>query len=75
MQKSGQTYRCAAGESWDTIALAVYGDERYAAELIAANPRISGRTVMQGGEALSLPVVSARETAAGYTQSAPWREE
>lgn len=54
---SGQTYHCSAGETFDSIALFIYGDEIYASELLTANPRYCRMPVFKGGEELSLPVV------------------
>jgi len=49
---SGTKYLCVAGETWDYIALVVYGNEKYAAELLAANPKFSCSPVFVGGEVL-----------------------
>ena len=74
MIESGYKYHCAAGESWDSIALAVYGDEKYAADLMGANPEYSGKLIFTGGEELLIPAVD-RSAANEYTPSnAPWRE-
>ena len=35
---SGYEYHCAGGETFDSAALEIYGDEKYAAELLCANP-------------------------------------
>lgn len=74
---SGQTYRCSAGEMIDTIALTVYGDEKYACELLNANPQHSLTQVFTGGEILNLPVVEIPENNAGSARMsdiAPWKE-
>ena len=75
MQLSDYRYVCAAGETFDSVALKVYGDEKYAAELLCANPEMSGRLIFTGGEKLYLPVV---ETAAAgeetLPQTAPWKQ-
>ena len=72
---SGMTYRCSAGETFDSVALAVYGDEQYASELMNANPALVRVFPFIGGETLELPVVQARgsETGASAAQ-APWKE-
>ena len=73
---SGYLYHCAANESFDGIAFAVYGDERYAADLMNANPVYCGTTVFDGGEILRLPSLDVprknRETALANT-IAPWK--
>ena len=52
------------------------GDEKYAAELLCANPAYSGKSVFSGGEILEIPVVEGTdETEGGYLPAAaPWKE-
>ena len=52
MTLSGQGYRCSAGETFDSVALAVYGDEKYACEILNANPALCTIPVFRGGEIL-----------------------
>lgn len=74
MEMSGLVYTCSAGETYDSIALDVFGDSRFAAELMQANPGMTDTCVFAGGEKLDLPVVEVNETGSAYTpQSAPWR--
>jgi hypothetical protein len=61
IEYSGQEYICAANESFDSIALLVYDDEKYAADIMNANPDYCGQTVFDGGEVLRLPVVVVPE--------------
>lgn len=71
---SGYLYTCSAGETFDSIALAVYGHEKYAAELMTANPGYVLLTVFTGGEILSLPVVETEDGEDEPTPStAPWK--
>lgn len=76
MTDSGQVYICSAGETFDSIALEIYGDEIYAAELYCANPQLSETLVFAGGEELKLPVVEIPDEdsteAAAYIP--PWKE-
>ena len=77
MENSGFIYRCSAGEAFDSIALQVYGDEKYAAQLMEMNPDFCGKMVFSGGEELKLPVVetyAADEGGRHVTAKAPWRE-
>lgn len=70
------TYRARAGESFDLLALAIYGDEKYAAELMSFNPDHCGLTVFSGGETLKLPVLDIpanNDEAALANTIAPWR--
>lgn len=75
---SGLVYHCAANESFDSVALTVYGDEKYAVDLMDANPDLCGMTVFNGGEVLELPALdvpaSNSETALANT-IAPWKVE
>lgn len=77
MISSGYGYRCSAGETFDLIALKLYGDEKYACDLLGANPALCGLTALTGGETLIIPVVEVpndtQENA--YTPAiAPWKE-
>lgn len=70
-------YRCSAGETFDTIALIVYGNERYACELMNANPQYAAKSRFTGGEKLALPVLDTAENEAdeGYVSDVPpWKE-
>ena len=76
MTLSGYTYQCSAGESFDSVALAVYDDEKYAAELMNANPDLVHLMVFAGGELLFLPVIEIpeEEDETEYASStAPWK--
>lgn len=76
MEMSGYEYHCAGGETFDSAALEIYGDEKYAAELLCANPAYSGKSVFSGDEILEIPVVEGtEETEGGYLPAAaPWKE-
>lgn len=75
MTISDYVYRCSAGETFDSAALAIYGDERYAAELMSANPELCGNLYFSGGENLRLPVVETVKRDDGQTvKTAPWKE-
>lgn len=76
MTLSGHIYSCRAGESFDLVALNVYGDEKYAPELICANPKCAHLMYFAGGEKLNLPVVEVREdnSETEYASAvAPWK--
>lgn len=70
-------YICGAGESFDLVALIRYGDMRYAAELLGANPHLCHLLRFTGGEALTLPWIDAPravdETGAGVV-TPPWKQ-
>ena len=72
----GLTYTCSAGETFDGIALALYGNERLVYELLAANPSLCHMSAFQGGEILLIPIIVAQEdelnTGRG-ADAAPWK--
>lgn len=77
VELSGFVYRCSAGETFDMVALNIYNHEKYAADLMNANPGYVRRAVFQGDEVLSLPVVEIpeNENENEYAPStAPWKE-
>lgn len=80
MTFSGQQYVCSAGDTFDFIALMVYGDEKYAAELMTANPDLVGQCVFKDGEYVDLPVLEIGEEEEDeddeteMPDTAPWKE-
>lgn len=75
MTLSGYVYHCAAGETFDSVALSVYGDEKYSAELLCANVEHCEKMVFVGGEELKIPVVVAATEENGHMiDAAPWKE-
>lgn len=75
MTLSGTKYLCAAGETFDIVALTIWGDEKYASELLCANPDKCLTTTFSGGELLEIPEVDVPDTDDGYMPStAPWKE-
>lgn len=67
---TGMVYICSAGETFDAIALNVYGDEVYASELLSANPKYVNVLAFAGGEELDLPQIDMVPD----SSSAPWRQ-
>ena len=69
-------FTCANGDSWDWLAIAFYGDERYAVDLMNANPEYCGKTVFTGGEVIYIPAINVpednAETELANTE-APWK--
>lgn len=76
MQFSGQAIKCAGGETFDSLALELFGNERYAADMMNANPELCRLVRFEGGETLYLPVVDVPEEEGPDTQptTAPWKE-
>lgn len=78
MTMTNYVYICSAGETWDGIARVMYGDEKYAAEILTANPEESDKQVFVGGEILRMPYVELPvKSDSDYTvtpDKAPWKE-
>ena len=78
MNLSGMLYQCVAGETFDSVALEIYGNEKYACELLTANPELSLVTMFSGGELLNIPVVETisdeDEEEETVPVTAPWTE-
>ena len=74
MRTSGKAYICSAGETFDSVALAYFGDEKYAAELLCANPELCRVMVFGGGEKLRLPIIDIPAGGGqAAAEAAPWR--
>lgn len=73
MRLSGRGYIASHGETFDSIALMIFGDEKYAADLLQANPELDGILVMQGGEVVKLPIVDTSSNGDYVPQIAPWK--
>lgn len=58
-QSDGYTYIARAGDTWDSIAYYAYAEERMASTIIEANPRLGHIVIFEGGERLTVPIVSA----------------
>ena len=52
------TYLCSAKETFDEIALNLYGDEQYASVLLEANPQLAHKIMMDGGEVMRAPEIT-----------------
>lgn len=78
MNLSGMLYQCVAGETFDSVALEIYGNEKYACELLTANPELCLVTMFSGGEFLNIPVVEIisdeDEEEETVLAIAPWKE-
>lgn len=75
MTLTGETYTASAGETFDIIAMAVYGEEKFAAELLCANPALCRIPVFTGGEIIELPEIDipTERTGAAALAQAPWK--
>lgn len=50
-----KVYTAKTGDMWDSIALALYGDEKKSTEIMAVNPRLVDIIIFSGGEKVLLP--------------------
>lgn len=76
MTLSGYVRKASAGETFDSVAMEVYGDEKYAAELLCANVELCEKMVFTGGEEILLPEIeiAADEKTGQQISTAPWKE-
>jgi len=80
MEENGYVYFCSAGETFDSVALKYYGNEKYAAELLSMNPELCRVTTFKGDEVLILPEIDMPENELGpdadyeLPTTAPWKE-
>ena len=77
MEMTQYGYLCAGGETFDSVARTIWGDEKYASELMCANPEYCTQPVFLGGERLFVPAVSVPDeddNAAAEPEKAPWKE-
>lgn len=66
-------WECAAGDTFDLIAMWVYGNEKYAAELLFENPQYSEVIEFVGGERIILPEIDVPDEEEYPEATAPWR--
>ena len=75
MEMSGYGYTASAGETVYGIARDIYGHEKYAAELLCANPELCLKIRMRGGEVWRLPVIDVPgNDQQEIPDKAPWKE-
>jgi hypothetical protein len=51
------TITAVRGEAFDSLALVLYGNEKYASELLLANPNLCHKIIFDGGEVLNVPQI------------------
>lgn len=56
-------YYTLAGDTWDSIALDFYHEERMAGTLIRANLRFRSVLTFTGGELVKVPIVEQQQSA------------
>lgn len=67
------TYSARAGDTFDGIALTLYGHERYTSELLRANPSLCRVMTFAGGEKLTVPVIYVPDINEDDENNAPIR--
>lgn len=69
MELNSFGYETAAGDTFDTLALAFYNDEYLAYHIIAANPAYGDVVVFGTGTRLTVPVIEK----AAASSLPPWK--
>ncbi|MDR2056139.1 MAG: tail protein X [Desulfovibrio sp.] len=67
---AAREYRAIQGDAWDSIAYRLWGEERYMADIIAANPDHADILIFPAGVVLALPDVDV--SARPLTTLPPW---
>jgi phage tail protein X len=67
------TYQTKLGDTFDSIAFALLGDEKYTRELMEANPEYLDVVIFSGGIDITIPDIRNSNTAAG--KAPPWRSK
>lgn len=65
-----KTYRTVQNDAWDAIAYRLWGQERFMADLMAANPGYSDILIFPAGIVLTLPDVDV--SAGPMKDLPPW---
>ena len=66
------TYTTIQGDTWDSIAKALWAEERLMHLLLSENPDYLGVTVFSGGVTLKVPAVSDEDLA--QADLPPWKQ-
>lgn len=66
-----KTIKTSQGDTWDMLALAYMGDERFMSELIAANPDHSEVVFFSAGVEITIPAASIDNASKDLP---PWRK-
>lgn len=65
-----RVYKTIQGDTWDGIAVKVYGDEKYMNELLEANQTYREILIFPANVSLSLPNIQTQTT----TILSPWKK-
>lgn len=65
-----KVYKTIQGDTWDGIAVKVYGDEKYLNNLLEKNQKYKDIIIFSSGVSLELPEIKAEAT----TILPPWKK-
>ncbi len=65
-----KVYKTIQGDTWDGIAVKVYGDEKYLNNLLEKNQKYKDIIIFSSGVSLELPEIEAKAT----TILPPWKK-
>lgn len=65
-------YTCSGGETWDSIAMMAYKEERMASLIMDANRDMLSTIMFEGGEVIRLPIITKSQVVNDETLP-PWR--
>lgn len=65
-------YTCAGGETWDSIAMLAYHEERMSSVLLDANRDMMDVIMFDGGEVIRVPIIKETQIVNDETLP-PWR--
>lgn len=67
-------YSCRAGDTWDSLAIAAYNEERLSSLVIDHNRDYIDTLIFEGGEKIKIPVINADDLETADSLP-PWRTE
>lgn len=67
-------YETVLGDTWDTIALFVYGDEKYAGSLMKNNPFLLGAVIFNAGTMVYTPKLTDDHDDGRVDDLPDWRD-
>ncbi len=66
-----QTMKAIQGETFDSVSLLLWGDEKYTGQLLAANPLTCHLMRFAGGEVINIPQFEEPEN----STLPPWKQQ
>jgi len=65
-----RTYTTKSGDTWDSVAFFIYGNEQFAKALIEANTAYIGTVIFKGNTLLNVPEINITVTVSNLP---PWK--